>query len=123
MANNQINQFLEFANMQMAAEAFLLREGESGIGSVSAEQLIARLELGNTHASHFTPVQADQLTQDYRVLTHFRYDPLKPGETGFSATLFQKINSEVMTVGSKNALNSPLIMQNGKIKAAERRLL
>jgi hypothetical protein len=47
----------------------------------------------------------------------FKKNPKNP------ATQFQKINSEVITVGSKNASNSPLITQNGKIKAAERRLL
>ena len=60
MANNQINRLLEFANMQMAAEAFLVRQGDSG--PVDADTLRRRLELGNTHTNIFTPVQAAQFT-------------------------------------------------------------
>lgn len=31
MANNQIGRLLEFANMQMAAETFLLRQVDNGV--------------------------------------------------------------------------------------------
>lgn len=62
MANNQINKLLEFANMQMAAEAFLIEGVEP---SVPANQVSDRLERGNTHASRFTPVQAEQFTTQF----------------------------------------------------------
>ncbi|MBC8007384.1 MAG: hypothetical protein H7X76_04970 [Prolixibacteraceae bacterium] len=67
MANNQVNRLLEFANMQMAAEAFLLRDGDGGVLPGSAA-LIERLKEGNTHASKFTPGQATKFTDDYQVL-------------------------------------------------------
>ena len=92
MLNNQINKLLEFANMQMASEAFLVELGDSGIPDI--DTLRRRLELGNTHASRFTPVQAEQFTAQYQVLAQYRNDPLQAGGTGFSATLF-KIRQQV----------------------------
>jgi hypothetical protein len=79
MANNQINKLLEFANLQMASEAFFLREGEVSIGQLSQQQLIARLIEGNTHVSKFTPVQAEQFTTQYEVVTQYRNDPQRRG--------------------------------------------
>jgi hypothetical protein len=53
MANNQINKLLEFVNMQMAAEAFLMEGADQGV--IQPDNVIrARLERGNTHASKFT---------------------------------------------------------------------
>ncbi|MEX2164711.1 MAG: hypothetical protein WD823_10775, partial [Sulfuricaulis sp.] len=71
MANNQIYWLLEFANMQMAAEAFLIEGDEP---SVPANEVSDRLERGNTHASRFTAVQAEQFTAQYEVLTQYRND-------------------------------------------------
>ena len=51
MANNRINELLKFANMQMAAEAFLLRSGDAL--SPTGDPLIERLREGNAHASKF----------------------------------------------------------------------
>ena len=48
-----------------------------------------RLEQGNTHTNFFTPVQAEQFTKDFEVVTQYRNDPLIDGDTGFSATLFK----------------------------------
>lgn len=84
MANNQFNKLRELANMQMAAEAFLLIGADNGV--VPGDTAIrARLELGNTHTSFFTPVQASQLTDRYQVLAQNRNDPLQAAGTGFSA--------------------------------------
>ncbi len=57
MANNQINKLLEFANMQMAAEAFLARALDAVPNRPPDDQaeIASRLVLGNTHASKFTP--------------------------------------------------------------------
>ena len=90
MANNQINKLLEFANMQMAAEAFLIRGDEP---AVPAGEVVRRLVQGNTHASAFTQVQAEQFTTQYEVVTQYRNDPLESGGTGFSATLFRNKTS------------------------------
>lgn len=85
MANNQIRKLLEFANMQMAAEAFLLQGPDGGI--IQADNVInARLVTGNAHASIFMPVQAQQFVDKYNVIAQYRNDPLKAGGTGFSAT-------------------------------------
>ena len=89
MANSQINRLLEFANLQMAAEAFLLRQGESSIGQVTAQQLRDRLIEGNTRASKFTPIQAQQFVDTNEVVTQYRNDPLSSDGTGFSATLLR----------------------------------
>jgi hypothetical protein len=90
MANNQINKLLEFANMQMAAEAFLVEGVEV---TPSPENVSARLRRGNEHASRFTQVQAEAFTSatGYEVVTQYRNDPLQLSTTGtgFSATLFR----------------------------------
>ena len=103
MANNQINRLLEFANMQMASEAFLLQGNESGINQ---DQVFQRLTDGNTHASKFTPVQAEQFTAQYQVLTQYRNDPLDQAggvsKSGFSATLFKKIGAEEYTLSFRS---------------------
>lgn len=78
MANNQINKLLEFANMQMAAEAFLIRGDET---AVPANQVVERLVEGNTRTNLFTPTQATQFTEQYEVLTQFRNDPLQLNST------------------------------------------
>ncbi len=103
MANGQINKLLEFANMQMAAEAFLARETDSIPNQPAQSDIEARLKEGNTHTNIFTPTQATQFTDTntgYDVIAQYRNDPLLPepaspgappavGGTGFSATLFK----------------------------------
>ncbi|MEX2164957.1 MAG: hypothetical protein WD823_12030, partial [Sulfuricaulis sp.] len=74
MAKGQISKLLEFANMQMAAEAFLSRLGDDTPNIPPAGQIQARLTQGNTHASTFTPIQAEQFTAQYEVLTQYRND-------------------------------------------------
>src|SRR5262245_43513674 len=86
VANSQINSFLQFACMQMAAEAFLLRQDEAVI---PAGDISSRLQTGNFHASHFGPAQAQQFVDKYEVLAQYRNDPLLGGGAGFSGTLFK----------------------------------
>jgi len=89
MANNQLKRLLEFANMQMAAEAFLVQLGQGIDGQVPSDDIIAaRLVQGNRHASRFTPVQATQFLSEYEVLAQYRNDPTLAGQSGFSGTLF-----------------------------------
>lgn len=47
MANGQINQLLEFANMQMAAEAFLARSTDNVPNRPVQGDIKTRLEDGN----------------------------------------------------------------------------
>lgn len=54
-----------------------------------------RLIEGNTHASHFTPTQAADFVNEYTVLAQYRNDPLLPGGTGFSGTLFKSKSGEL----------------------------
>lgn len=101
MANNQINKLLEFANMQMATEAFLMEAADQGV--VQPDNVIrARLERGNTHASTFTPVQATQFTDQYAVVTQYRNDPLKTGGAGFSGTLFRNKATGELTLSFRS---------------------
>lgn len=73
MANNQLNKLFEFANMQMAAEAFIVRTGLVGSGPVPNDDVVrARLIEGNGRASIFTVPQATQFTADYEVVTQYR---------------------------------------------------
>ncbi len=99
MANNQINGLLEYANLQMAAEAFLIEGNEL---AVPEDRYLGRLTRGNTHASRFTEVQATQFTIDYEVLTQYRNDPLKTGGAGFSGTLFKKRGTEEYTLSFRS---------------------
>lgn len=89
MANGKINRLLEFANMQMAAEAFLSQSVDPIPNQPPPDRVRDRLVDGNNHASKFMPVQAEQFTVQYEVLTQYRNDSLLPGKTGFSGTLFR----------------------------------
>ncbi len=89
MANGQLSMLLEFVNLQMAAEAFLLRSDGIAIEQLTEQQLRDRLIEGNTHASHAQPIQAEQFVTQFQVLKQFRNDPMLSGGAGFSATLFK----------------------------------
>jgi len=102
MADNQINKLLEFANMQMAAEAFLLRNIDGGLLPTDSPTIRLRLEAGNTHASRFTAVQAEQFTADYEVVTQYRNDPLQTGGAGFSGTLFKNRTTGELTLSFRS---------------------
>ena len=101
MANDQINRLLEFANMQIAAEAFLLQAEDGGV-LPGGDVIKSRLELGNTHASKFTPVQAEQFTAQYEIVTQYRNDPLAAGGTGFSGTLFKDRSTGELTLSFRS---------------------
>jgi hypothetical protein len=105
MVNGQINKLLEFANMQMAAEAFLTRASDIVPNRPAEEDIDARLRLGNTHASNFTPVQAEQFTAQHEVVTQYRNDPLDQtngAKSGFSGTLFRNRQSGELTISFRS---------------------
>lgn len=102
MANNQIIKLLEFANMQMAAEAFLVEGVEV---APSPADVPGRLRRGNTHASRFTPVQATQFTDNstgFRVLAQYLNDPRVGGGSGFSGTLFESRQTGKLTLSFRS---------------------
>jgi hypothetical protein len=102
MANKEINKLLEFANMQMGAEAFLVRQDGISIGQLTDQQFRARLVAGNTHASNFNPVQAQQFTTKYQVLAQYRNDPQQAGGTGVSGTLRKNRESGELTLSFRS---------------------
>jgi hypothetical protein len=100
MANNQIKQWLEFANMQMGAEAFLNRADTQF--PLDDAQLRARLGEGNTHASRFMPVQAVDFASKYEVLAQYRNDPQLESGSGFSGTLFRNRETGELTLSLRS---------------------
>ncbi|MBL0209272.1 MAG: hypothetical protein IPP84_15455 [Propionivibrio sp.] len=55
MSTNEISTYLKYANLQMAAEAFLV-DPDTGLERFSGDLLINALKKGNEHASKFTEV-------------------------------------------------------------------
>jgi len=102
MKNNQLNRLLEFSSIQMASEAFLLREVDNDVLQTDTNLLLDRLREGNTHASKFMPGQAQRFVDAYEVLAQFRNDPLLAGGTGFSATLFKRRGTEEYTLSFRS---------------------
>src|SRR5262245_16892644 len=101
MVNNQIQRYLEFANLQMAAEAFLIRDIDNGVLPGEA-RLQARLVQGNFHPSRFLQEQAEQFTAQYQVLGQYRNDPLLDGRSGFSGTLFRNRSTGELTLSFRS---------------------
>ena len=87
---NEISQYLEFCNLQVASEAFLVpKESLSGTklnidSTLKDGELKKLLVVGNDHSSKFTNVQADDFVSKWEVVAH-------QGNTGtgFSGTLFK----------------------------------
>jgi Ca2+-binding RTX toxin-like protein len=76
--------YLVYTDLQMAAEATLDR-----FTFTSPQGLKEALEFGNNRSSKFTPTQADQFVQDWKVVSH------KPNtSTGFSGTLFECLRDD-----------------------------
>ncbi|KAB2919885.1 MAG: hypothetical protein F9K30_16795, partial [Dechloromonas sp.] len=87
MTTPTIAEYLKYANLQMAAEAFL-RDESTGVLATSTDDVIAALVRGNRHASYFTATQADDFVTQWEVVTQCPNTP-----TGFSGTLFRsKVN-------------------------------
>jgi hypothetical protein len=79
MPTNNASSFLAYADLQMAAEAIDLTRVVLG-----ETRLDAALISGNNRSSAFTPTQASQFIQDWRVVDHEQNT-----STGFSGTLFE----------------------------------
>jgi pimeloyl-ACP methyl ester carboxylesterase len=83
MTTLTITDYLKYANLQMAAEAFILDETTKELAS-SGELLIDALTEGNKHSSKFTQTQAEAFAAQWEVL-----DQRVNTSTGFSGTLFR----------------------------------
>jgi len=78
-----ISDYLQYANLQMAGEAFI-RDPEKNTFSPSGVALVAALTEGNRHASRFTATQATQFAAEWEAVDQRANTP-----TGFSGTLFK----------------------------------
>lgn len=84
-----ITDYLKYANLQMAAEAFL-NDPDTGQKKYSGTALEGALIAGNKHASKFTESEATKFASEWDVV-----DQCKNTPTGFSGTLFRcKITDE-----------------------------
>ena len=79
MTTLTVSDYLKYANLQMAAEAFLVNND----GSLKTN-LIQALKDGNKHASVFTATQATDFTSQWEVVNQIPNTP-----SGFSGTLFR----------------------------------
>lgn len=96
MSTKSIAQYLEFANLQIAAEAFYRKINDApnwqvgDRGNVKFENLILQpkaLESGNNHTSKFSPTLAAEFIQKWKMVAH-----IANTGTGFSGTLFEALN-------------------------------
>ena len=95
MANPTISDYLKYANLQMAAEAFLINgDGTPKTGSDYTQALTD----GNFHASKFTATQAAEFAAQWEVV-----DQLANTTTGFSGTLFRnKANPNELVISMRS---------------------
>ncbi len=83
MAALTIADYLKFANLQMAAEAFI-RDEQTGILATTPQDIARALERGNNRSLLFTETQATAFAAQWEVL-----DQRANTGTGFSGTLFR----------------------------------
>jgi hypothetical protein len=85
MASPTVCDYLKYANLQMAAEAFL-KDELTGEERYSGGNLITALKAGNNRSLLFTDTQATAFADQWEVL-----DQKANTGTGFSGTLFKAI--------------------------------
>ncbi|MFE8643841.1 hypothetical protein ACFX58_01990 [Sphingomonas sp. NCPPB 2930] len=84
MTQPTIAQYLEYANLQMAAEAFIRDEKNPEVFRNQGQALTDALTRGNDHASRFVATQAQKFAAEWEVI-----DQRANTTTGFSGTLFR----------------------------------
>ena len=86
---NVITNYLKYAHLQIAAEAFYNLKGKTKERySGPADELV--LQSGNDRSSRFTTTDAEWFAKDWEVVEH-----ISNTATGFSGTLFKaKVNDE-----------------------------
>jgi hypothetical protein len=90
-----IADYLKYAKLQMAAEAFLKIPGATPgtwVERYSGTDLSGALFVGNKHASRFTESEAAKFAENWIVL-----DQQPNTKTGFSGTLFKCIKDDPAT--------------------------
>ena len=98
MTTPTIAEYLKYANLQMAAEAFLYDEATNGVKT--GQQLIDALKVGNTYASKFTQTQATAFADPVKGWTVL--DQRANTTTGFSGTLFKSNQTGELVVSFRS---------------------
>ena len=86
---NQVNTYLKYANVQMAAEALYDRQNQPPETKFSGTISEKFLTDGNNRASRFTATQAAEFSKDWTVVEH-----ISNTKTGFSGTLFKCLKDD-----------------------------
>ncbi|WP_310452484.1 VCBS domain-containing protein [Sulfuritalea sp.] len=97
MTTPTIADYLKYANLQMAAEAFLV---DSNNNVLTAGQLLEALKIGNNHASKFTQTQADDFVDPVKGWTVL--DQRVNTTAGFSGTLFKNNQTGELVVSFRS---------------------
>ena len=90
-----IADYLKYADLQMAAEAFI-RNPETGELATGSD-VIALLKRGNNHSSKFTETQAQAFVNQWEVL-----DQEANTDTGFSGTLFKNRDTKELILSFRS---------------------
>ncbi len=86
ISNPSAKILLEFANLQVASEAFLediASPAGTRTGPINLRDSIPILIEGNKHSTKFTPTMAEDFVDKWKVVDH-----ISNTKTGFSGTLF-----------------------------------
>ncbi|MGW8274706.1 alpha/beta hydrolase family protein [Xanthomonas axonopodis] len=92
MSQPTIAEYLSYANLQMAAEAFIRDEKNPGVFANQGQALVDALTRGNDHASRFVASQAKKFADEWQVI-----DQRANTKTGFSGTLFRRVRDDPAT--------------------------
>ena len=99
MTTPTIADTLKYANLQMAAEAFI-RDPVTYVLSGSGTDLIDALKTGNNHASRFTETQAEAFADPVTGWTVL--DQCINTPSGFSCTLFKNNQTDVCVISFRS---------------------
>jgi hypothetical protein len=91
-----VTDYLKYADLQMAAEAFIL-DPKTYVFRNTGQLLIDALKEGNDHASRFTEVQAIEFAKHWEVVDQQANTP-----TGFSGTLFRNKDTNELVMSFRS---------------------
>jgi hypothetical protein len=86
---NEITTYLKYANLQIAAEAFILPKTSAPGKTTEEDPTELQLTQGNDRTSRFTTTDATWFAQSWEVVEH-----ISNTATGFSGTLFRAKTSD-----------------------------
>ncbi len=95
MINPTIPEYLKYADLQMAAEAFVRDQITKELKN--DDQLLDVLTDGNNHASKFTTIQAQAFIDQWEVI-----DQISNTNTGFSGTLFRSRDTKELVISMRS---------------------